>query len=147
MISSSFRRKLGTDNASALKCMVFRCQSCQTVSHMTCLARHYLAMEHSRTPQVNDSANVMPVAGSCPSCQANAGWSDVLASVMYIEVQPPNMKENGAVRRSPPPSIPYRGGDDRDDDIPPRDILDSLLSPVHKKKRDSDTPIMVEISP
>jgi structure-specific endonuclease subunit SLX1 len=43
---------------------------CESVSHLTCLSRHFL--------ESDESASLIPIAGKCPGCHAELRWVDVV---------------------------------------------------------------------
>lgn len=59
---------LGAHRATALVC---RHGECQTVSHMNCLAKAFLAGESS-------SMSLMPTSGRCPGCKSETQWVDLI---------------------------------------------------------------------
>uniref|UniRef100_A0A1B6L799 Structure-specific endonuclease subunit SLX1 C-terminal domain-containing protein n=1 Tax=Graphocephala atropunctata TaxID=36148 RepID=A0A1B6L799_9HEMI len=54
------------DQEDTLFCVI---PQCPCVSHIVCLARHFLG---------NDSEEILPVEGTCPKCNANILWGDLI---------------------------------------------------------------------
>jgi structure-specific endonuclease subunit SLX1 len=47
--------------------------NCRSLSHVTCLSKNFLQQEQS--------AELLPVSGNCPTCKINTSWSDLMCQV------------------------------------------------------------------
>ena len=50
-------------------------KSCRCVTHMTCLANHFLKNERN---EGSDRLDCLPIAGSCPVCNETATWIEIV---------------------------------------------------------------------
>lgn len=74
--------------------------SCKSVTHLTCLATHFLATEKGRlnSPPKEASTSLLPTTGSCPSCHQPQHWRDL---VLDLSLRMRGAKETAVLFKAP----------------------------------------------
>lgn len=99
-----------TSGASTLICPA---PSCNNVSHLTCLATHFLATESKPTTSdksksTTDTPSLLPTTGTCPTCSTPLHWQPL---VQELSLRMRGEKEVQALFK--PPRTRKRKGDEQ----------------------------------
>lgn len=62
------------------------CEGCESVAHLSCLSTRFLEEESERKREgggegIGEEENVVPIAGTCPSCKGTVKWIDIVKEV------------------------------------------------------------------
>ena len=97
---------------------------CETVTHMTCLSKHFLKGE---------ADSMVPITGTCPSCKAKLRWVDVVKELslrMRGQKQVENLLRTKRSRKgkatASQPVIEYSDIEDDEDDDMEGDIYEEI---------------------
>jgi structure-specific endonuclease subunit SLX1 len=93
-----------SSGASTLICPA---PSCSNVSHLTCLATHFLATE-SKSANKTDTTSLLPTTGTCPTCSTPLHWHPL---VQELSLRMRGEKEVQALFK--PPRSRKRKGDEQ----------------------------------
>lgn len=90
--------------ASGASTLICPSATCNSTTHLTCLATHFLATER-REAQANGHQNInanpnslLPTSGSCPSCSTPLAWRDL---VLELSLRMRGQKETAALFKVP----------------------------------------------
>lgn len=140
--------ELGTHATTAVVCPS---EGCRTASHLTCLAKSFLAENGSDRP-------VVPVNGSCPSCNAALNWIDLVKEmslrirgekeVAQLMKKPRERKTKVLKGKSTLSSalVGDSDDDDIDDGLLAADIVDEPLLEDDWVYRDEDDDDMISVT-
>ena len=91
---------------------------CESVTHLTCLSKHFLK---------NEPGSIIPVQGTCPSCKSEVVWGDVVKELslrMRGQKEVEKLLKVKRVRKGKATSSQAAMGDDNEDEISDEEILE-----------------------
>ena len=120
--------------------------SCQTASHMSCLAKAFLGVDAS-------SDVFIPIAGKCPGCEGETSWIDL---VKELSVRCRGAKERAALMKKPRKCKAFVDGQEREsiplvsdpeDELEPEDEpLDDAWQPLDFDDEDDAASVYTAVS-
>ena len=141
-------KDLGNQVTTAVVCSNERCRM---ASHMTCLSKRFLGETGCDSP-------VVPLSGSCPSCNAALNWIDLVKEMSLRTrgekevaqlMRKPRERKNKVTKgksRLPSELVGNSDDDDIDDGLVAADIVDEPLLEDDWVYRDEDDDDMISVT-